>query len=637
MVRAAYGTWPSPLPAATVAAAGRRITDIAVDGQEIYWGETRPLDGGRVTILHREPGGVVHELIAAPYSARTRVHEYGGGAITAAGGTLYFSNFADQRLYRVRSSGTPEPITPARDWRYADGVVDKARDRLVCVREDHTGGGHEPGNEIVAIDLRTGEFTVLASGADFYASPRLSPDGKSLCWIEWSHPNMPWDGTRLMTACFSPDGTLAAPVQIAGGETEAITGPRWSPSGVLHFVSDRTGWWNLYRRTGSGIEPLWPCAAEFGIPHWTFGTSMYAFDGADIVCIHGTSGAWRLAVIPANGGAPRPIDLPYTELSSLHVSAGKALLIAASPTASPALIAVDLARGTADVVREPASTPLLATSISQPEAITFPSTRGEAHAFFYPPHNPGYEGLAAERPPLVVIGHGGPTGNASTAFSAGIQFWTTRGFAVLDVDYGGSTGHGRAYRERLAGAWGLTDVEDCIAGARHLVQRGDVDGQRLLIRGGSAGGYTTLCALTFHDVFRAGASHYGIGDLEALAKDTHKFESRYLEKLVGPYPARRDLYVARSPIHHIDRLARPVIFFQGLEDKVVPPEQAETMVAALRAKGLPVAYVPFAGEQHGFRRAENIVAALEGELYFYGRVLGFTPADALAPIPIDNL
>ena len=637
MKQAPYGTWESPLSAAQVAAAGRRIADVVLDGGEVYWGETRPEEGGRVTIMRRSAKGKPREILPAPFSARTRVHEYGGGAFTVAGGIVYFSNQADQRLYRLVRNGKPEPITPAGAWRYADGVVDAARNRIVCVGEDHSGGGHEPVNAIVAVDLGNGAVDVLASGADFYACPRLSPAGDKLCWIEWDHPQMPWDGTRLKVARITRAGRLGRASHVAGGTEEAVCAALWSPAGVLHFVSDRSGWWNLYRRTGGKVRALWPHASEFGLPHWSFGAATFGFDGEDVVCIHGPPGARRLARIATAGGQGRDIDLPWSELGSLRVDGGRAVLVTASPEASPALVEIALATAKSRVVQRPGGGLPDAALVSSPEAIVFPTPRGDVHAFHYLPRNPGFTAPAVERPPLIVISHGGPTGATSTAYSSGIQFWTTRGFAVLDVNYGGSSGYGRAYRKRLDGAWGIVDVEDCIAGARFLVARGDVDGGRLLIRGGSAGGYTTLCALTFHDVFRAGASYYGIGDLEALARDTHKFEARYLDSLVGPYPARRDLYVARSPIHHVDGLACPVIFFQGLEDKVVPPAQAEAMVAALRAKRLAVAYVPFEGEQHGFRKAENVTRALEAELYFYGRVLGFEPDGDIAPVEIANL
>lgn len=635
---APYGTWASPLRAADVAAAGRRIGDLVADGSDLYWGETRPEEGGRVTIMRLGPDGAITELIPAPYNARTRVHEYGGGAITVADGVVYFSNFSDQRLYRLIAGAAPVAVTPAGPWRYADGIIDRLRNRMICVREDHSASDHEPKNEIVSIDLATGDVRALATGADFYASPRLSPDGSKLCWLAWNHPDMPWDATTLTVADVTGDGMLGAQRVVAGAAEVSIYGPLWSPSGELHFISDSSGWWNLYKldRLGATIA-LWAKEEDFGLPLWTFGTATYGFHDRDIICQFGSAGSRTLARIPASGSAAMEIALPYSELGTIRIANGRAYMTAAGPTAPSELIAVDLTRDIHSVCHRPSAAGLAAAYISSPETITFSFDDAIAHAFYYPPLNPDFVAPSGEKPPLMVISHGGPTGSTSTAYSPGIQYWTTRGFAVLDINYRGSNGYGRSYRDALRDRWGIADVEDCENGARFLANRGDVDENRMVIRGGSAGGYTTLCALTFGSAFGAGASHYGIGDLEALAKETHKFEARYLDRLIGPYPGRRDIYLARSPIHHVDRLQRPMIFFQGLDDKVVPPAQAETMVTALKTKGIPVAYVPFEGEGHGFRRAESIIRALEAELYFYGRVLGFTPADAIEPVAIENL
>ncbi len=635
---APYGSWTSPLSAKDVAAAGRRITDLVADGHDLYWGETRPDEGGRVTVMHLRPDGVIAEILPVPFNARSRVNEYGGGAIAAAGGIVYFVNFSDQRLYRLTAGDVPVAITEAGPYRYADGVIDPLHYRMICIREDHSAGDHEPKNEIVAIDLVTGAVSVLITGSDFYASPRLSPGGTKLCWLAWNHPDMPWDATTLSVADMAGDGAPGAPRVVAGGDAVSIYCPQWSPSGVLHFISDRSGWWNLYKLDPTGATiALCPSEEDYGLPQWTFGTATYGFLGEDIICQFGAAGARRLARLPASGAPAIEIALPYAELGTMRTANDCAYMTAAGPSTPSELIAVALTRTVHSVCRRPSATGLAAEFISLPETITFSFDDAIAHAFYYPPRNPDFVAPAGDKPPLMVISHGGPTGSTSTAYSPAVQFWTTRGFAVLDVNYRGSTGYGRVYRDALRGLWGKADVEDCENGARFLANRGDVDEDRLVIRGGSAGGYTTLCALTFGSTFRAGASHYGIGDLEALAKDTHKFESRYLDRLIGPYPERRDIFLARSPIHHVDQLSRPMIFFQGLDDKIVPPAQAETMVAALEAKGIPVAYVPFAGEGHGFRKSENIVRALEAELYFYGRVLGFTPADAIEPVAIENL
>ncbi len=657
---APYGSWRSPISAAMVAGAAVRLGHLAVDGDDIYWAELRPAEGGRNVIVRHTPDGRTADVTPAPFNARTRVHEYGGGDFAVAAGSVYFANFADQRLYHLDGNGTgaPQPLTEEGPLRYADAVVDHQRRRLICVREDHALSGRPPENTLVAIDLagvasvaggtsaNAGNQTVrpgrvLVSGNDFYAAPRLSPDGSRLAWLTWNHPNMPWDGTELWVAQVAPDGGVVNAQHVAGGPEESIFQPAWAPDGRLCFVSDRTGWWNLYRWSGPGgvIETLTELEAEFGQPQWVFGTATYDFTGPDtIVCAYNQGGVWRLARLDAGTRRLEQIEIPYTEIRNLRVTPGAVLLAAGSPVEPPSLVLLRAAGGVVEVLRRTSDVAVDPGSLSVPQSVEFRTTGGQsAYAFYYPPASKAFRAPSGERPPLLVKSHGGPTSATSNTFSLGTQYWTSRGIAVLDVNYGGSTGYGRAYRERLNGSWGIVDVDDCINGARALVERGAVDPQRLVISGGSAGGYTTLCALTFRDVFKAGASYYGVSDLETLVSDDHKFESRYTDRLVGPYPEQRDVYRQRSPIHFVDRLSCPVIFFQGLEDVVVPPSQAETMVAALRAKGLPVAYLPFPGEQHGFRRAENIKRALEAELYFYARVFGFPLADAVEPVPIDNL
>jgi dipeptidyl aminopeptidase/acylaminoacyl peptidase len=486
-----------------------------------------------------------------------------------------------------------------------------------------------------------GETQVLVSGNDFYSSPRLSPDGKQLAWLTWNHPNMPWDGTELWVAQLRADGSLGQRQQVAGGVDESVFQPQWSPDGVLYFVSDQSGWWNLYRAQAGEwrVEPLCEMEAEFGVPQWGFDMSTFAFESARrLICTFVQAGNSYLASLDTETLELEPIEVPYSLLAGLRAAPGRAVFVGGSPTKPEELVQLDLNTGQRYVLRRSEELSVDAGYLAVPRAIEFPTENGlTAHAFFYPPKNRDYAAPPDERPPLFVISHGGPTDARSDVLSWRVQYWTSRGFAVLDVNYGGSTGYGRAYRQRLNGQWGVVDVDDCVNGARYLLGLGLVDGQRLVIRGGSAGGYTTLCALTFRDVFKAGASYFGIGDLEALARDTHKFESRYLDRLVGPYPERRDLYRERSPINFTERLACPVIFLQGLDDQVVPPNQAEMMVQALRAKGIPVAYLPFEGEQHGFRRAENIKRALDAELYFYSRVFGFDLAEPIEPITIENL
>jgi dipeptidyl aminopeptidase/acylaminoacyl peptidase len=644
---APYGSWKSPITADLIVAGTIGLGQIVLDGENVYWSEGRPAEGGRSVIVRRTPDSKTTDVTPSPFNVRTRVHEYGGGAFAIKDGTVYFSNFADQRLYKQTPSGEPQPLTPVADLRYADAVVDLQRERIICVQEDHTKGDREPANSLVSISLNNDEdIQVLASGCDFYASPRLSPDRSQLAWISWNHPNMPWDSTQLWVAPINPDGSLGEAECVAGGADKSIFQPEWSPDGVLYFVSDRSGWWNLYRWLPpmpegglGGVEPLCPMDAEFGLPQWVFGMSTYGFESANrIICTYTKKGSWQLASLDLQTKQLEVIETPYTDISSLQVASGRAVFIAGSATEPTAIVQMDLATQQIEVLRRSSQLKIEPGYLSTPQEIPFPTENGLiAYAFFYPPQNQDYTPPKGEKPPLLVKSHGGPTASVSSTFNLKIQYWTSRGFGFLDVNYGGSTGYGREYRQRLNQQWGIVDVDDCANAAKYLAEQGLVDSERLAIAGGSAGGYTTLCALTFRDVFKAGASHYGVSDLEALATDTHKFESRYLDGLIGPYPERKDLYEARSPIHFTDQLSCPAIFFQGLEDKIVPPNQAEMMVAALKAKGLPVAYVAFEGEQHGFRRAENIKRALDGEFYFYSRVFGFEPAETIEPVAIENL
>ncbi len=480
---------------------------------------------------------------------------------------------------------------------------------------------------------------MLAAGHDFYATPRLSPDGTRLVWLTWDHPNMPWDGTDLWQATIGDDGSLGEPVHLAGGPKESIFQPHWTAEGVLYFVSDRSGWWNLYRLVDGGDEPVCPLPAEFGQPQWVFGMSTYGFtDDNRLVGAVNENGSWSLKTIDLDSGTMHDCRLPFTVIAQVRVTGHEAVFLGASPDMEPSIVRADLNLGGYEILKSSGSIDIDHGHFSRPQQIAFPTSDGQAaHAFYYPPTNPDHAGPADELPPLLVKSHGGPTSATTNALDLRIQYWTNRGFAVVDVNYGGSTGYGRDYRQRLDGQWGVVDVEDCIHAARYLVGQNKVDGRKLVIRGGSAGGYTTLAALTFHDLFAAGASYYGISDLETMTTDTHKFESRYLDRLVGPYPQERQRYSDRSPIHFTDQLSCPLILFQGLEDKVVPPDQSERVRDALRAKGLPVAYLEFAGEQHGFRRAATVKRTLEAELYFYGRILGFTPADPIEPVTIENL
>ncbi len=637
--QSAYGTWLSPITTTLLVADSVRLGGIAIGDECVYWLEGRPSEGGRNVLVCREPGGATRDVVSAPFNVRTRVHEYGGGAFLVAEGHIWFVNFDDQRIYECGGDSQPRALTADRPWRFADMVLDSRRRRLVCVREDHTGEEQEPVNTLVAVDLDDGAVEVLAAGHDFYASPCLSPDGKRLAWITWDHPDMPWDASVLWLAEIDADGSLATPRRLAGGDHTSVFQPVFRRDGALFFVSDPDGWWNLHRWENGAARCVLPMQSEFGRPQWQFGMSTYGFDAQGrILGCYSQAGFWHLARLEADGTRLETIECEFTDIQAMVVDGDRALIIAGA-AARPACVAIiDAARNCVEVLRESTAQPFAETYVSLPEALEFPTGKGEhAYAFHYPPCNPDFRAPDGERPPLIVIGHGGPTGATSATLSLPIQFWTSRGFAVLDVNYRGSTGYGRAYRERLNGNWGVADVQDCINGARHVVDSQGADAARLVIRGSSAGGFTTLAALTFHDVFAAGACYYGISDLETLVGDTHKFESRYLDRLVGAYPAERDRYVARSPIHAADRLSCPVIFFQGLEDKVVPPSQAERMVEALRRKGIPVAYLAFEGEQHGFRKAETIERTLQAELCFYARVFGFTPAGDLPALEIDNL
>jgi dipeptidyl aminopeptidase/acylaminoacyl peptidase len=598
-----------------VARAGVRLGEPEL-GEEAsaWWLERRPLEGGR-TALVRDGDDVT----PPEFNVRTRVHEYGGGAWLLHGDTVFFSHWDDQRLYRLEPGGAPVAITPEGPYRYADGRALPDGTAIVCVRETHGDG--EPVNELVRVPADgDGAPEPIASGRDFYAAPRPSPDGRDLCWLCWDHPNMPWDGCELWLG----------ERRVAGGPDESIWQPEWSPEGELHWVSDRTDWWNLYSESGRLTDER----AELGMPMWQFGGSTYAFleDGA-IACIRVERAVARLHLL--RGGRLEDLGLPYTSFGYPHLRArgDRLIFVAASPEQEPAVITWSEAEGSSEL-RRASDEPLDRALVSIPRAIEFESAGGRAaHAFYYPPANPNFEGPADERPPLIVEIHGGPTAHAEPELSPDRTFWTSRGVGVVDVNYGGSTGFGRRYRNLLRGAWGVVDVEDCIAAARHLVAEGEVDGRRLAIHGGSAGGYTTLCALAFHpDAFSAGTSYYGVADAATLARDTHKFESRYLDRLIGPWPEAEELYRERSPIHFADRIRAPVLLLQGREDKVVPPEQAEEMAAALRRSGVPHAVMMFEGEQHGFRRAETIIRALEAELSFYGQIFRFQPADEIEEV-----
>lgn len=642
-----YGEWASPISAARVAQGARGLAALQVVDGKIYWLESRAAEGGRYTLV-QENAGQQQEITPFPANLRSRVHEYGGGAYSINSAICVYSNFADNQLYVIEKGLPARPLGNASHLRYADCVIDSRRARIIGVREDHALSDINAVNTLCALALDgSGTQTILAHGHDFYTTPRLSPDGKSLLWMTWDHPRMPWQGTQLWLAQFADDGSLLPAQCIAGSASEAICQPEWAGDGSLYFVSDRTGWWNIYRYDAARQQAtvLVQMSAEFGQPHWTFGDSLYGFiSPSELVCSYIDAGVSKLArltrVADATADAPwqfTELACAYSDIHELIVADGRVFMVAAAPTIPLQVVEVNLQGGENRILARSISELPDARYLSVPRTISFPSHERTAHGMYYPPQNGDFVAPEESKPPLLIFIHGGPTGMAGNGLRLSIQYWTSRGFAVLDVNYAGSAGFGRSYRDLLRGQWGVFDVQDCVAGAQYLAEQGVVDAERLLIRGGSAGGFTTLCALIFHDVFKAGASLYGVTDLAALDEDSHKFESQYNSYLIGPREHAQEIYRQRSPVHHADKLSRPMIFLQGLEDKVVPPSQSQAMVQALRARGVPVAYLEFAGEGHGFRKAENVQRALEAELYFYAKVFGFQLAEQIEPVQIENL
>ncbi len=623
-----YGSWRSPITSSMIVESAIKLGEIVMDGEDLYWNEMRPEEKGRSAIV-RWTGEKCEDVLDRPYNARTRVHEYGGGSFTVHAGTIYFSNFKDQGFYLRNEEGEITPIITEKNKRYASPVFDEKRNFLYAVEEEHRSK-QDVINRLVKIGSGV---KPLHEGHDFYSMPTLHPNGTRLAFITWDHPNMPWDESTLWMGELTSDGSLINVQEIAGGNKESVFQPMWSPNGTFYYVSDRSGYWNIYREDG---ECCYSMKAEFGQPLWVFGMSNYGFlDDGRIVSVYTQKGSDHLGIIDPERQTLETIDLPFTNYGSFKVAGNVLYFTAASPTLH-VLAKFDVKKGILERIRLSKEMEIDPGYLSLPEALEFPTENGKvAYGFYYPPKNKEFEGT--DLPPLIVRSHGGPSTHAFPALNLEIQFWTTRGVAFLDVNYGGSTGYGREYRERLKGNWGIVDVDDCINGALYLAKNGRVDENRMAIKGRSAGGYTTLAALTFRDVFKAGASYYGISDLEALAHDTHKFESHYLDGLIGPYPEEKKRYVALSPIHHTDKLSCPLILFQGADDKIVLPNQAEIMFEALDKKQIPVAYILYEGEQHGFRMAKNIKKSLDSELYFYGKILGFKPSDELNPITIHNL
>jgi dipeptidyl aminopeptidase/acylaminoacyl peptidase len=635
---APYGSWRSPIRIEDAIGGATALAEVWVDGADVLWVEGRPSEAGRRILVRRTPDGTVRDVTLPTFNVRNRVHEYGGGSLVVADGTVVFSHFGDGRLYRQRTDGSdaPTPITPEGEWRYADLRLDATRGRILAVREDHTGAG-EAVNTLVGLPLDgSTEPTILVRDHDFFAAPRLSPDGGRLSWLSWDHPNLPWDGTTLWLADVAPDGSLADPQAVAGGPDEWICQPRWSPSGELWLVAERDEWATLMSLTAYRAGERSRLPLDFAPPDWIFDRPTYAFlaDGR-VVGAARANGRDRLWLIDADGGTPREIESPFSEIAYLVGAGDRVVFVGSRSTDSSAVVRLDPATGGWEVLRSASDREFDPAYLAQPEPIAFPTTGGAiAHALYYPPTNRDVGGPDGERPPLVVRSHGGPTSSASTGLNLSIQLLTSRGIAVVDVDYGGSTGYGRSYRKRLEGQWGVVDLDDCVAAARYLADRGLADSARLCIEGGSAGGYTTLAALAFRDAFAAGICYFGIGDLETFVHDTHKFEARYLDRLVGPYPAEAATYRDRSPIHHLDGFACPLLILQGLDDRVVPPNQSQMMADALRAKGIPYVYLAFEGEGHGFRGQAALRRSMEAELSFLGQVFGFTPADGIEPVEL---
>jgi len=674
---APFGSWASPISSNDLVSQAVRLGEPLLDGDDIYWIEGRPQEQGRGVLLKRafnDSNAEGTEVLPNNCNVRSRAHEYGGASYTVAQGVVYFVEAGDQRIYRFdpKRDNKPTALSPEGHFRYADLFVDTLRQRILCVREDHRAKqaasdqpqGHqhtEETNELVSLACTApSEPQVIASGCDFYSNPRLSPDGKKLSWLSWNHPCMPWDSSQCWLAALDQDGLCQSTICVAGGDgDESIFQPQWSPSGELFLVSDRDNWWNIYRYCASSdnLEVITQTQSEFATPQWVFGMSCYGFVANDqILACHSQNGRWQLAGINTTSKKITHINNPYCDISALHCDPQRAVILAAGATSFSSLISLELTNLDAanvdlelKVVAQSADSKLDANDISVAQPISFDSARfitdisngpSQAHGFYYPPTNQHFDAPSGETPPLIVLGHGGPTGATETGLNFKIQYWSSRGFAVMDVNYRGSTGYGRDYRQQLHKQWGVKDVEDVCAAADYLIEQGLADPERVTIKGSSAGGYTVLAALTFRDTFKAGTSLYGIGDLETLASDTHKFEARYLDSLVGAYPEQQALYQARSPIHHAKQLNCPVIFFQGLDDKVVPPAQAESMVAILDGKQVPVAYVPFKGEGHGFRQAFAIARAIDAELSFYAQVFGFPLSEqdqTIEPVTVKNL
>ena len=635
-----YGSWESTITPEKITEGGLRFSEIRSNGSDLYFLEGRPEESGRYVIVKQASDGKISDAIPKEFNSRNAVHEYGGGSYAVGQKNIYFTNWNDQRIYKVNGENV-NPITKEppfeKSIRYSDLTLSIDEEWLFCVRETHFEK-EEAKNELVAISTTENSQIVLCTGRDFYSSPRINPTNKEICWLEWDHPNMPWDGTELFIANFDLDG-LSEIKFIDGSKNISIIQPEWSDSGELIYISDESGWWNLKKYSENTTATILDEETDHGEPAWNFGVRTY-FLKDDYIYLRGSSknnNKGLIRKINISGEIIEEIEVLHTSIGGLTHHENKALYIGASPVSNSEIVSYDLMKKNEETIKESNPVKIDIEEISIPEEISFPTTQNAiAYGYFYKPKNKNFQGESEEKPPLLVISHGGPTSATSNALNLSIQYWTNRGIAVADVNYRGSTGYGKKFRDSLKGNWGVYDTDDCIAAVDHLSEKGLVDSSRVAIKGGSAGGYTTINALTFHDRFAVGATYYGIADLSVFIDDTHKFESKYLESLIGKYPEEKEIYYERSAINFTDQLSCPMIIFQGTEDKIVPPSQAEIMAQGLRDKKIPFSLIMYEGEQHGFRQSKNIISSLESELYFYSKVLGFKPFDKLNEIEIEN-